>query len=545
MKGFRSALPAGRLLGVAALCIALVAGPSVCPAQDTPLSAEQLAGEQADLAREFQRLQTLAKRIAEMTEAEDPARAEQLRQAIRKSQDLELGERFAAIVSLLEDERLAAAARDQSTLAQQLQTLLGMLLADPNQARIEAERKRLQAALKELERQIRSQQELRANTPAGDAAELAERQQRLAEEVEGLEQRLREGDQPDGAPSSEQQPPANGEPQGQGDQAPRQDAPGGEEERSQNDPSQNDADSDVGDPAEPSPAGQAAERLRAAQQRMREAAEKLEQIQQNEGQQDGSQRDEAQRDRAQRDRAQREQTEAQRALEDAREEIKRALRQLREEEQRQMLTRLATRLRRMLAEQSDVLALTRQAEQDRPNRGRRATSIAATGLANRQQELITTADGALRLLREDGQSVAYPEVISQVRDDMLGVEKRLRSVDLGPLTQRIQEEIVLSLEEAIASLDKTLKELEERQQNGQQGQQGGEPGDPPLVDKLAELRMIRMIQVRILRRTRFWEDRRAESGAGAPEAESALLELSRRQARMMQALRSVGGSGGD
>lgn len=497
----------------------------------------ELADDQAELAQKFERLETLAKRIAELTEADDPARAEQLRRAIRKSQDLDLPQRFAAVVELLEQQRLAAAARDQQVLADQLQTLLGMLLEDPNAARIEAERKRLQEALKKLNRQIRTQQQLRGSLPMEDNAQgdgegegnadednddlkkLAADQAKLAGEVQRLEAELRgepgsgedagdgqsepsEGD----AESGDASKPGEGQ---QGDSSPSGE-PSGEGSSSQ-EPSEQ-----LG---EKTPAERASDRLQAAEQRMREAIKRL-----AESDAQG---------------ASGEQSAAQLALEDAREEIERALRQLREEEQKQMLTQLATRLRRMLAEQADILKLTMQTDEDRPHRGRRATALAAAGLASRERELVTAADGALRLLREDGKSIAFPEVLSQVRDDMQGVEMRLRKSQLGEVTQRIEQEIIESLEESIESLDKTLEDLEERQQNGQQGAQGGEPGEPPVVDKLAELRMIRTIQARILRRTEFWQELRQSEETNDEQVREALEELARRQLKLMRAVRSL------
>lgn len=464
------------------------------------VSPAELAAEQADLARRFDRLESLAKRIAELAEADDPARAEQLRSAIRASQELALPERFEAIVGLLKKEQLAAAAENQSTLANELERLLQILLADPQAAREERERERLQAMRKALDRQIRTQQQLRGDALGeADKEALAARQAKLEEEVAKLARQARgessEGGGQPGAPG----PPAAGQPQ-----------PGPP-------PGAKAQPSSEASPADPSQ--RAAQRIAAARQPMQQA---IDELRKNE-----------------RQRAETHQAEAQRRLEDAREEIEQALRQLREEEQQRRLTRLATRLRRMLAEQSNVLTLTRQTDEERPNRGRRATAAAARGLANREDALVAVAEGALRLLREDGGSIAYPEVLEQVREDMRSVAQRFRKVEIGVVTQRLEEEILESLEEAIASLDKTLQELEDRKNQGQQGKPGGAPGEPPVVDKLAELRMIRAIQARILRRTEFWDEMRQAGEATPDEAFDALDALSLRQARLVQALRNL------
>lgn len=494
---------------------------------------DALATDQAELARKFARLETLAKRIAELTEAEDPARAEQLRSAIRKSQELELPRRFDAIVALLEAEQLAAASKDQAALSDQLQVLLRLLLADPQQARDEAERKRLLETLKTLKRQIRTQQELRNESQSdADAEALAERQEALANEVAELAEKLTpageqktESSGEQGAPtegdSKQSEPreanPSSGEPsQGESQPSDGDSTPQGQPGNTE--PSEQDS-SEMQRPS--SPQQRAAERIQAARKRMIEAAEDLK--------------------NSQRKGAGQKQAEAQRRLEDAREEIEQALRQLREEELQRRLEALASRLRRMLAEQMDIYELTVQAEVDRPNRGERATAIAATGLANREEQLTAMADSALRLLREDGQSIAYPEVIEQVRDDMRQVAERLRDSDLASVTQRLQKEIVESLEEALDSLDKTIQEMQDRQQQRQQGgQAGGEAGDPAVVDKLAELRMIRAIQARILRRTSFWDELRESGEVESTEAQASLERLAQRQARLIRAIRNVG-----
>ena len=470
--------------------------PAFCMA-DTPAD---LATDQAELAQKFERLQTLAKRIAELAEADDPQRAQQLRSAIRKSQDLALPERFSAIVSLLEEEQLSAAARDQTVLAGQLDTLLKMLLADPNEARIEAERRRLREIAEALERHIRAQGQLR-NDSLGeqDAQRIADRQAELKKEIESLENKMPSSGKPSsGKPTGEESDQAPGaRPEGQPSSGEPGDSP----------------------PKAPTPQQRATERLQEAQQRMLEAIEQLKQ--------------------SKREGAEQKQAEAQLNLEDAREEIEQALRQLREEEQQRRLAKLATRLRRMLAEQSDLLELTRQTEEDRPNRGRRATRVAARGLATRQQTLVTYAEGALRLLREDGQSVAFPQVLEQIRDDMQIVATRMGQTKLANVTQGLEQEIITSLEEAVASVDKTLEDLEQREQNNQQGQPGGQPGDPPVVDQLAELRMIRTLQARILRRTTLW-DTLLEAGEATDEQVAAqLAELSQRQTRLMQAVRNL------
>ncbi|MGE3778034.1 MAG: hypothetical protein AB7F89_12675, partial [Pirellulaceae bacterium] len=68
------------------------------------------------------------------------------------------------------------------------------------------------------------------------------------------------------------------------------------------------------------------------------------------------------------------------------------------------------------------------------------------------------------------------------------------------LTQSIEEEIIRSLEELIAALQKAQQDLKDKRQPPQQGEPM-DPADRPLVDRLAELKMIRSLQMRVNART--------------------------------------------
>lgn len=487
-----------------------------------------LAGDQSELALKFDRLDTLAKRIAELAEKDSPERADQLRTAIRKSQELALPERFAKVVALLEDEQLAAAAAGQTEIAEQLRILLDLLLADPNEARLEAERKRLREILRRIRGHIRTQRELRAATlTEAKPKDLANKQDALKGDVGKLEQEINEGNDKSSNSVGENNDAESSKADGENQQTERGNTQDGQQpEQSQQAGQPQPGEQSAGQQSQQQ---RAAQRLAEAQQAMQQAIQQLQQAEQ----------DSEEQRQAQQEQAEQKQADAQRALEDAREEIERALRQLREEEQQRRLTKLAVRLKRMLADQIDINKLTLQTAEDRSNRGERATKIAATGLATREREVGRIADGALKLLREDAKSVAFPEVLSQIRDDITTVSGRLADAELGNTTQALQTEIVASLEEAIESLDKTLKEMEDRKQAGQQGQASGQPGEPPVVDKLAELRMIRTLQARILRRTKFWH-KALSAGVAEPAAAHAALErIAVRQGRLSQAARNL------
>lgn len=447
-------------------------------AAPAPAQPDELAVEQAQLAEKYQRLEALALRIAEVVATENPDRAEQLRSAIGKSRDRALQERFEAIVKLLEQESYAAARNNQGELADQLQTLLKLLMADPSESRRQAEQRLLREAIKKVKRLQREQRALRSETLNDATKEASESDQaRLADDAQQLQQLLEEqaaGGSPDSPPP---------------------------------------ADAEAGDPKR-----RAASRLGEAQQKMREAAQGI------------SQGEAAQ--------AAESQTDADLALSRAQQELEEAMRQTREEEAMRTLTQLATRLRRMLSEQNEIIRLTVEVEQTHGAPATRRKRSAAAGLARREEQVRAVADAALRILEDDGKSVAFVEVLGDVRRDVQAVVDRLDDGQVAAVTQAIQADIVMALEDAIAALDQQLAEMQEQQANNQGGP-GGPAQEPALVDRLAELRMIRAMQQRILVRTRRYEAMMTAEELSEQEFADALQDLALRQSRAAEAARSL------
>jgi hypothetical protein len=126
--------------------------------------------------------------------------------------------------------------------------------------------------------------------------------------------------------------------------------------------------------------------------------------------------------------------------------------------------------------------------------------IPAGKLAIDERKLVVEADKALNLLLEEGSSVAFPETVTQMRDDMQQVSDRLDAAKVESMTQGIEQDIIAALQEMIEALQKAQKEMEKQKQQQPQAQPG-EPQDMPLVDAIAELKMIRALQMRVNTRT--------------------------------------------
>lgn len=224
-------------------------------------------------------------------------------------------------------------------------------------------------------------------------------------------------------------------------------------------------------------------------------------------------------------------------LQQAKEKLEEILRQLREEERELLLAALEARFQKMLASQlliyNSTVNLSGTASEQWTSRhfGR------SRELANQEDELAREADKALNVLREEGSSVAFPEAVEQLREDMRTVAGRLARNDVGELTQTIEQDIIEALEELIDALQREMEEKKDEQQQSQQSP-AGQP-ERVLVDQLAELKMLRSLQIRINRRTKQLGEIISGEQATQADVVERLQELGRRQERVQDATYSI------
>ncbi|HEY4233964.1 MAG TPA: hypothetical protein VGM76_11095 [Lacipirellulaceae bacterium] len=531
-------------------------GDSVSPAPgERPVAGDDLSIEQARLADRYERLETVLGRLAELSASSDPKRAKLLREAIAKSREQDVPHRFESIVSLLENERLAAAANRQTDLQNELDGLLTLLLKADRDKQVDSEHRRVKKYLQEVERLIRLEKDVKARTEGGDDTHrLSKDQQEVAGKTGKLgdaigetehqaakaakdakdrdtdttptDEKPKDGGKSDGTsksspPSSsdsQKGPPAkSGQPSdlppSPGESSPGKSSsgkpsPGNPSDSTENEPPQDQPST------EDQPTDRAAKQLKSAADRMQQAQKQLE--------------------KAQREDAAEEQKKAVQELEQAKAELERVLRQLREEEMEQTLTMLAARFKKMLESQIKVhegtVRLDRIAE---ANRGH-DDEIESARLSREESQIAHEAEKALLLLREEGSSVAFPETVSLMHEDMQQVATRLADFKVGTLTQGLEQDIIEALEETIAALQQAINNLDKKKSPPGQAQ-AGEPNDPPLVEKLAELKMIRSLQMRINRRTQRYGELIEGEQAEKPDLVEALTRLAERQQRVFQA----------
>jgi hypothetical protein len=221
----------------------------------------------------------------------------------------------------------------------------------------------------------------------------------------------------------------------------------------------------------------------------------------------------------------------------AKEKLEEILRLLREEERELVLVQMETRFRDMLLKQEGIynatLAVHAVPVDNRTDRHRNRS----VELARNEEEVSLLAAKALTLLKEEGSSVAFPEAVEQIRDDMLTIARRLERVDVGEITQNIEHDTIESLKEIIEAMQKELEKLKDKkqQQDQKQQQQQQQQQQQGLINKLAELKMLRSLQYRVNRRTK--QLGRLVEGEQAVDMDvvSQLKQLSDRQAKVQKA----------
>ncbi len=246
-------------------------------------------------------------------------------------------------------------------------------------------------------------------------------------------------------------------------------------------------------------------------------------------------------EQAKRGEAVEQQKQAEENLRTAIDRLERILRQLREEEMQRELARLESRIRKMAQMQGKVLDDTKLLVAIPETQRDRQVDLKSGNLAFEEKKIVLEADRAMLLLREEGSSVAFPEVMVQVRADMQRVAERLSATKLDTVTTGIQEDILAALEEMIAALQQAQRDLEKQKQQSEQGQpqQGQEPGEQPLVQQIAELKLIRTMETRIKTTTQRYAELLAGSPAGNSDVVQLLQELAQRQGKLYQVTRDL------
>jgi hypothetical protein len=576
---------------MAALVGLLLAGPWTSaafaqpPAESAaaPAEGEPLSSRQEAIALRYQRFETTLLQLAEYLRKTDPDRAELLVRALGRSKETRIPDQLRVIVDLLGKDQLGDAIDSQDHVIAQMQLVLLLLQSEDRQDELEKEKARIRDLIKGVDRIIAKETDVRSATERRSPADqLGTQQKKVGDDTQKLMEKIDAQDaerraQQSGGQSPDQQKssdkPSSEKPPGEkssddkpsakpedsqpkpGESGPKSKPEDGAKPGENSKPSPADSgkpsdkpqDSSENKPSKPSesqdgqpqPPQQGGQPSESGQQPPQGGEQSPQQQQQTPGRQELNRaKQEMERaikelEQKQHGKASDRQDQALAELHKAKERLEEILRQLREEEKELMLAALEARFRDMLSRQINVhngtVGLATVPEDQRVDKHRSR----AIELARNQDEVALLAAKALTLLKEEGSSVAFPEAVMQIRDDMLTSARRLERVDVGELTQGIQRDIIESLEEILDALQKELEKSKDKKQQQQQQQQG-QPQDQGLVDALAELKMLRSLQYRVNRRTKQIGRLVEGEQAVEPDLVQQLQQLSTRQAKIQQ-----------
>jgi CRISPR/Cas system-associated endonuclease Cas3-HD len=492
----------------------------------TQSSKEDLTILEERLSSQFNAFQAnllqMAQRLERSPKPEDRQRAVLLKDAIKKTQELGTPNKFTTLIDILKSKNAislndAKEAMDRSKMvAEDIRTLLAILMSDNRDAQLKAEKDRIQRMIKMLDKAIQVQKVARAQNESGqlDRKALGKAQDKAKEAARDVAKAM---------------DPRSGDPK----------------EGQSKDGKSKDGQSKSGQPKDGQPKdgqskeGQSKDGQSKEGNQPPEALPGKQQLQDAQDQQDSARKN-IEKDK--RDDASQNQDQAVKKMEEVRKRWEELLRQLREEELERLLAALQVRCERMLAIQIEVYESTQRVDKaiaqnpdKKPGRPEEQRSLQ---LADRETELTKQANSALQLLEAEGSAVAFVEAFLQVRDDSQHVTRRLGKVDVAAVTQTIEQDIIATLKEMVEALKKAQQDLQNKKQQQQQGG-GAQQNNQNLIDILAELKMIRSMQIRVNNRTTTYGRQYQGEQAAVPDIQKELENLADRQKKILDVTNSI------
>ncbi|MEK6644057.1 MAG: hypothetical protein AABZ08_09120 [Planctomycetota bacterium] len=225
------------------------------------------------------------------------------------------------------------------------------------------------------------------------------------------------------------------------------------------------------------------------------------------------------------DEAAKKQDEALKKLEEAQKKLQDALEQLRKEQQEEMLAALEARFRAMLAKQIECSKASQRLVELPTAEWKRSDQLDVGEITTKQKSIGEDADATLFILKEEGTTVIFPQIVRQVRDDAREAVSLLAPTAIPADVRRLQDGIEQVLREL---LDAVKKKQEEAENEEKKGGAAGQDSPQPLLPGSAELKLLRSCQLRVNTATQALKADRAKAGDTA-EARERLQRLAKRQ----------------
>ena len=224
-------------------------------------------------------------------------------------------------------------------------------------------------------------------------------------------------------------------------------------------------------------------------------------------------------------------------------ELEKRLKQLREKEMRQKLEDLERRVNKMLQMQIEVYEATKRIDgtiKKNNNETTTADRQKATVEADKEGNIATEAEKALRLLEGEGTAFVFAGVLAEAKKDMEAVKKELDRTNVGSDTQLVEEQIIAQLKRMLEALKKAKQDLDNPPPPPPPGMPPP-PSDPKknLIQLVEQLKLLKELQIQVNERTTAFGKRTMGPQSSDPFIQEQLKQLSDRQETLKKMLQKV------
>jgi len=431
-----------------------------------------LPQKQNVLSGRYRRFERTMRQVTEYLRKNDPETANLLVRAINRSSEERIRAQMEQIAQMLEREQFGDARERQTEVVTHLRALLYLLQSENILDALKAEQQRIKDLIKDVGKLIAKEKDARAANERGEKKEsVVRKQKKVADETKKLQEKIdRQDGVKRGDPNSKQGDPKQkdgksgkgkagdkkGKP-GKGKSKDGKSKDGKSQDGKSKDGKSEDAQSGKGKSGQGKPKPKSGSKSGNPQREKSKQKKNAQQAQNDSQQRDPNDplntpgRNEIEQalremnraiEKLQKENREGASTDQDKALNEllkAKEKLEEILRQLREEEREILLAALEARFQKMLQLQilvyNGTRALSKTPSKDWGSRqfGR------SRELSQRENDIALDAAKALDILKEEGSSVAFPESVAQLREDMLIVAGRLEEYHVGDLTQAFSE----------------------------------------------------------------------------------------------------------
>lgn len=210
-------------------------------------------------------------------------------------------------------------------------------------------------------------------------------------------------------------------------------------------------------------------------------------------------------------------------------ELGKILEEIRKHDQEKQRNDLIERLTAILEQQNDILSATVALDETPAHERDRAQEQQLIELVGKEGIIVESLAEVLEILSHEESAVAFPEAVDQARRDAVGVGTALNAGDTGRITQNLEEDVIATVGDLLASLEQSHGGEKESHESKDSSQQSKES---PLVAPIAELKLIRSMQQRVNERTQDLVARQA--GVDDSTRPAMVQELVDRQERIVR-----------